>query len=226
LIFLFDLDDTLLDDDAAQKYYLPILFMRFKKYIHYDAETFYQVWREVLPKYHKQYANGMMSFEEQRVLRVKESFNNWTLSDEVLAEVVGSFDSLFCKSWKLMDDAVWTLTQMHKFKKGIITNGSGYYQDAKIERMGIRHFFDCIIISEHAGAAKPKKGIFDLACGKLNCIAQDCFFVGNSWDTDVVGSALAGMTPIWLNRYREPIPEPINGLLVIEKLADILKLIN
>ena len=67
----FDLDDTLLDDAAAKNHYMPKLYHHFKECIKYDENHFYEKWREVVPKYHKKYSNGEMTFEEQRAKRVQ-----------------------------------------------------------------------------------------------------------------------------------------------------------
>jgi putative hydrolase of the HAD superfamily len=226
LVLLFDLDDTLLDDLAARTHYLPILYQRFKRYIVRDFDSFALVWRNAVVKYHQRYAEGKISFDDQRVLRVKDSFNVWDLDEQVVREVVGSFDDLFEESWKPMSDTSSILENLHTYKKGIITNGSIRHQNAKIDKIGIRHYFDCVVISEEVGAAKPAKAIFDFACLQLGCSAEDCLFIGDSWENDVVGSSHAGMQPVWFNRYQQPIPRPLKNLSVISSLKELLKLVD
>jgi hypothetical protein len=56
-----------------------------------------------------------------------------------------------------MSDAYSVLEILHPHKKGIITNGTIRYQNAKIDKIGIRHYFDCEVINKEVGAAKPAR---------------------------------------------------------------------
>jgi predicted RNA methylase len=48
-------------------------------------------------------------------------------------------------------------------KIGIITNGFSALQQVRLERTGLRDYFDLLVISEEVGVAKPNKKIFDYA---------------------------------------------------------------
>ena len=81
---------------------------------------------------------------------------------------------------------------------------------------------DCIIISEQVGFPKPDRRIFDQACRALDCSPADCIFVGDSWESDVLGASQAGMTPIWINRYDRQRPGELPGTQVIQQLRELL----
>jgi putative hydrolase of the HAD superfamily len=226
MIFLFDLDDTLLDDLAAKNHYMPKLYNHFNHLIKYDEQTFYKAWLEAVPKYHKKYTDGKMTFEEQRAARVKDAFGDWTLSNGVVKDVVRAFDQYFKEGWKPFRDTISTLECLADYRKGIVTNGSLKQQNEKINAIGIRKYFDCIIISEEVGISKPDEKIFRMACNQLTCSPSDCFFIGDSWETDVVGSYKAAMKPVWFNRHKKEIPLQLDGLFVIQELKDIKKIIE
>jgi FMN phosphatase YigB (HAD superfamily) len=65
MVFLFDLDDTLLDDLAAKQYYMPRLYDACCPHVRRDREDFYSAWKAAVPKYHSLYASGQMTFEER-----------------------------------------------------------------------------------------------------------------------------------------------------------------
>jgi FMN phosphatase YigB (HAD superfamily) len=83
-----------------------------------------------------------------------------------------------------------------------------------------------IIISEEVGFSKPDEKIFRIACDRLECPPSECFFIGDSWEIDILGSYKAEMKPVWFNRYKKGIPENIDDLLVIQELKDLEDIIR
>lgn len=224
MVFLFDLDNTLLDDHAAQASYLPMLYERFKEYVRCSEEEFRARWKEALPRYHQLYAEGKLSFEEQRILRIQDSFSNNELDPRVLTAIIAYFEEILPKSWKLFDDALDVLTNLQQYPLGLITNGALSIQSKKIDVTGIRDFFDCIVISEEVGFAKPNPEIFLYACSQLHCQPEECYFIGDSWENDVLGSLAAGMNAVWITTEQQLMPEPRTDVIVFTRLRDVLTL--
>lgn len=226
MVFLFDLDNTLLDDHAAQATYLPLLYERFKEYVRCSEEEFRARWKEALPRYHQLYAEGKLTFEEQRTLRFQDSFSNTELDSRILTAITAYFEEILPKSWKLFDDALEVLHSLQEYPLGLITNGALSTQSKKIDVTGIRDFFDCIVISEEVGCAKPNPAIFHYACSQLHCVPEECYFIGDSWENDVLGSLSAGMNAVWINTEHQPLPEPRTDVIVFTRLRDVLTLVQ
>ncbi len=51
-------------------------------------------------------------------------------------------------------------------KIGIITNGFSALQQVRLERTGLRDYFDLLVISEEVGVAKPNKKILIMRWNK------------------------------------------------------------
>jgi len=81
---------------------------------------------------------------------------------------------------------------------GIVTNGSVMGQSAKIEHLGIGKYFSSVVISEAADCKKPDPRIFRRALDEIGCDAAVTWFVGDHPVNDVLGSAEAGLVPVWL----------------------------
>jgi putative hydrolase of the HAD superfamily len=81
---------------------------------------------------------------------------------------------------------------------GIVTNGSVLTQSAKIAQLGIGHYFATVVISEATHCEKPDPRIFRYALEEIECLAGETLFVGDHPMNDVVGSAEAGLVPVWL----------------------------
>jgi putative hydrolase of the HAD superfamily len=113
------------------------------------------------------------------------------------------------------------------FKIGVVSNGLPDVQYQKLETIGLRHLFNCIILSEEIGIRKPDPRIFSHAASLLQIPPQECLYVGDSCTNDIVGARNAGMQTCWLNRKQKNLNNKdqradliITGL---EKLGELLE---
>ena len=82
--------------------------------------------------------------------------------------------------------------------RGLITNGIGEVQRARVERCDLERYFDTIIISGEVGMAKPGTGIFDLAFAALGEPKRtSALMVGDSLTSDIQGGINAGIDTCW-----------------------------
>ncbi len=91
-------------------------------------------------------------------------------------------------------------------KTAIVTNipeDRVYAQKKKIEVLNLAPLFDEIIISGEVGIHKPNRAIFDYATEKLGVSNEDCIFVGDDADADVVGGLNAEMEVVWVDRWNK-----------------------
>ncbi|KAB8314517.1 HAD-IA family hydrolase [Tolypothrix campylonemoides VB511288] len=80
---------------------------------------------------------------------------------------------------------------------GIISNGLGQFQTRAINGLGIRDYFDVILISEVEQVRKPQPEIFLRATNRLGVTVQDSVFIGDHPEADIIGAKNAGMMTIW-----------------------------
>ncbi len=92
------------------------------------------------------------------------------------------------------------------YSLGIISNGPGEIQWAKVEKFRLRPYFTTIVISGEVGTEKPEAAIFRLALERLNGKAGASAHIGDNPHVDVQGSREAGLTSIWVNRGVFPSP--------------------
>ncbi|QSW98586.1 HAD family hydrolase [Haloterrigena alkaliphila] len=85
---------------------------------------------------------------------------------------------------------------------GILTNGAGKHQRAKVERHGLDEAVDEIVVSSDVGAGKPDRRIFDAARERLP--ADEYVFVGDSYEADVVGARDAGYRTVYVMGDEDP----------------------
>ncbi len=83
-----------------------------------------------------------------------------------------------------------------------VTNGN-----AKLDRIGIDHFFHAVVSARSAGAAKPARPIFDAAVSVGGAAAHQTLHVGDHPEFDVHGARSAGLRTAWLNRNGHAWPD-------------------
>lgn len=96
-------------------------------------------------------------------------------------------------------------TLRRRYQLGIITNGPSASQWEKVDRLGLSHLFDCILVSSDLPWAKPDRNIFYAACHYLDARPEQCVMIGDKLETDVQGGVESklGIT-VWL-----PLPKDL-----------------
>lgn len=68
---------------------------------------------------------------------------------------------------------------------GLITNGPSRAQWQKIEKLKLRKYFDCVLVSGDLPWEKPDQHIFLEACKLLSVEPRMCIMVGDKLETDI-----------------------------------------
>jgi len=90
-----------------------------------------------------------------------------------------------------------TLKRTHRL--GLLTNGDSHVQRAKLATSGLEKYFDVVIVSAEHGIGKPDPRIFQIALDALQCPASEAAMVGNSLARDILGARNARLArAIWL----------------------------
>ncbi|MFP8891895.1 HAD family hydrolase [Natrialbaceae archaeon A-CW2] len=79
---------------------------------------------------------------------------------------------------------------------GILTNGDGRQQRAKIDRHGLGELVDTVVVSNELGVRKPDREIFETARERLP--ADEHVYVGDTFDEDIVGAHEAGFQTVYV----------------------------
>jgi HAD superfamily hydrolase (TIGR01549 family) len=106
-----------------------------------------------------------------------------------------------------------------RFRLGLVSNfDHGPTARRILERAGIAHLFESVVISDDVGVRKPSPRIFRHALDALGTSAADCVFVGDDYEADVGGATGAGLRAVWIDRGDRP------GSPAEVKLADVDRL--
>jgi len=199
MLILFDLDDTLMDDGAAERSAATYLHKRVETPL--SVEEFVSQWSMALRRHFDRYLAGEVSFQGQRRDRVRELIDS-SLSDEIADRIFADYHASYEAGWALFPDAVPCLNGLPGFRLGLITNGQRDQQRRKLVRTGILDRFECVLISEECGCSKPDPAIFIRACASVGELPESSVYVGDRYDIDAQAARRAGLHGIWLDRKR------------------------
>jgi len=180
---LFDLDDTLLDGEAAFRTWAHH-FVECHNLSESSLETIIRIDRE----------------EDMPVLlflkRLRGAFGIRTSVGELVEQFWAVYPTCFTVQESTYD-ALKRL-RLSGWKLGIVTNGPST-QWKKIEATRLNQYFDGFCISGDIGVRKPDVGIFIEAAKR--CGAElDGWMIGDDKDADIVGGHEAGLQTIWFSR--------------------------
>lgn len=97
-------------------------------------------------------------------------------------------------------------TKKNKLKHGILTNGGEMTQKNKIKCLGIKECFEFILVSGqylHKDDWKPNKKAFELISSYSGFKLNECIYVGDSFEKDIIGALNSGMNAVLINREAE-----------------------
>jgi len=196
MLVLVDLDDTLCNTwDAGKRTMLRLLPLLIKKR---KLRAFLYIVSARYREMEQSKELHMMDFEKilERVLR--KVYRG--VSQDELEEMVELVDRIFFSEVKLYDDALPFLRALKELGATVVlvTDSSSKWQRKKLEYLGIKDFFDGIIISGETGHSKLEPHNFRLA--KALFPDEEVYMVGDRDDTDMRGGKDICATTILVKR--------------------------
>ncbi len=199
---LFDLDHTLLDSDESERLAFDVTMQTIGVA---DPSKILATYREINSGLWKQVELGEQSPNDVKVLRFERLLAMLNI-DADPTWVSGQYASALGSHGELYAGALAMLTHVGQHAQlGLITNGIGQVQRARLERLQLSSHFAGIAISGELGVSKPDPAIFDLLLTDLGSPSMsDTVIVGDSLSSDIAGGQNAGIATCWFNRTAAP----------------------
>lgn len=199
-VVLFDLDDTLVDQESAARAALLDWALELGLDLD-DQDELLAAWLAVSEEAYARYSRREITFAEQRRVRVRE-FLGADASDEEADELFSGYLTRYEQAWCAFDDAVPTLRRVRDagLVTALLTNGDGVHQRRKLDRTGLAAHLDVVVASGDLPAGKPDPRAFAAACEILGVAPDSVLMVGNDVVKDYQGSLDAGMRAVLLDR--------------------------
>lgn len=223
----FDVDDTLFDRERAQREIVRLFVQEFPHIfsnVQLDTivDAFLESDRTAISEF-----NAGASGDVARITRSRTFLQLLGLCEDYALSVTTYYQHTYPRINAAVRHAIPVVSHLaRKFRLGVISNGLPDVQYQKLETLGIKHLFDCIILSEEIGIRKPDSRIFWKAATLLNRLPEECLYIGDEYSSDVMGAKNAGMKVCWYNPRGECVQqrevEPDFEIRSLDELLTVL----
>ena len=220
---LFDLDGTLVNYDAAQKYSVakaieqlgkqnsPDLEQKVLELVSSDAvqdiEACRPGWMPADSKYIQDiFTDAGVNFSSG--LFLKYYFEAMSQHGEALPGVI---------------DLLISLKKDHTI--GLVTNGLGPVQRKRLVKAGLMEYLDLLVVSCEVGYAKPDPAILQLAIRLADSTPETTLFVGDSIGSDMRAAEAAGVDFVFIQPDGD-FSAPGPRVLELRKTADLIDFVK
>lgn len=199
-LFLFDLDDTLLDFKASEQ----LSFTRTLQQLgHLDVtDALFAHYQAINTALWRSFETGDVSKDFLKVERFRKTFADHALALDPQAASVLYLESL-ADTAVLIDGALALCAQLAAVGEvGIITNGVDAIQHRRVAASGLGQYVSFIATSEACGYAKPDSRFFEYTAGMARAGAAgkaETIIIGDRLDADILGANRYGIDSCWFN---------------------------
>jgi 2-haloacid dehalogenase len=200
-LFLFDLDDTLLDFKASER----LSFVRTMQALGLrdGIDALFPQYQAINVALWKEFEAGSVSKDFLKVERFRRAFAQNALELDPAAASHLYLESL-SDTVVLIDGARQVCEALCAIGEvGIVTNGVEHIQQRRIASSGLRDHISFVSTSEACGYAKPDSRFFDYAAKMARSFARhETVIVGDRLDADILGANRFGIDSCWFNPGR------------------------
>lgn len=224
-LIVFDADDTLWD---CQSHYERVINIFCKMYAGYgDAKTLRKKLLEIERANMPLLGYGTKAFTLSLMQAAWEVSDHGTSSQSIMYLKEQAFH-LFRMPITPLPEVEYTLAMLNeqkRFKLAVLTKGDPLDQESKLQRSGLRKYF------QHVDVVSEKTANSYLAiCDKFGCDPKSMLAVGNSMPSDIFPAFIIGAATVyipfhvtWELETSQTIEEM--GMTELTHFADILELV-
>ena len=205
LSFIFDIDDTLYERRTP---FLQACDKIFGSEFDLDSALLYKSFVKHGNTVFEDSMNGAISMEEMWTYRITRALKDFQI--EISSQEALAFQNMY--DWYqhhiALSDKFTELFDWCKEKEiilGIITNGTSDHQRMKFGALQLGRWFseENLLVTGDVGVNKPDPAVFKEAEKRMGLNTKETWYIGDSYEHDIVGAKEAGWNAIWLDRDRK-----------------------
>ena len=200
-LFLFDLDDTLLDFRASEQ--RSFLRTMQELGVRDDIDALFQQYQATNLALWRRFEQGTVTKDFLKVERFRKTFadNGIELDPQRASEL---YVESLADTVVLVDGAQTLCETLAGIGEvGIITNGAHAIQHRRIASSGLLPHLSFVATSEGCGFAKPDTRFFEYTSRMARSFAHhETVIVGDRLDADILGANRFGIESCWFNPER------------------------
>jgi putative hydrolase of the HAD superfamily len=228
---IFDLDDTIIDDSsgvepawrsACEEAAGQVQGLDADALLAALAPVRAQFWSD--PERHRE---GRLDLREATGGIVDEALRSLSLDVPAVARnIAHKYSDLREAGARPFPRAIETLEGLRAMgvRLGLITNGSGPGQRAKVERFDLARHFDHILIEGEFGCGKPDESVYLTTMRTLGSPPDQTWSVGDNLEWDVAAPQRLGLHAIWVDGSGAGLPTAsgVQPDRIIRSIAELL----
>lgn len=218
-LFLFDLDDTLLDFRASEK----LSFERSLTGLSVPPDdALFATYQIENRKLWSLFEQGKTTKEDLKVERFRKTFEIHGVKACPERASLGYLRAL-PETVVLMDHAVEILQWLHRRGEvGILTNGIKHSQAERIKNSPLHPYISFVSVSEDCGFAKPDVRFFEYSVKLARSFKKSsAIMIGDRWEADILGAQAFGLDSVWFNPAGKKAPEGPGASHEIRHLSEL-----
>ena len=220
-LFLFDLDETLLDFNASER----LSFERALQELGLSAmpDGLFARYQAINTALWQTFETGAVTKDFLKVERFRKTFAEHGLDLDPEAASRHYLEAL-ADNVVLVDGAAELCQELAAIGEvGIVTNGIEHLQRRRIASCALQPHVSFIATSEACGHAKPDVRFFHYAAQMARAFAHaDTVIVGDRLDTDILGANRFGIDSCWFNPGRLPNRTEARPTYEVARLHDVI----
>lgn len=224
-LFLFDLDDTLLNFKESEKlsFSLALQSLGIKSDLN-ELFRQYQIENTILWKLFEENKTTKDHLKVERFRKIFQA-NGIEVDPEVASK---RYLDTLPETVVLMDHAVEVCEWLYpQGEIGIITNGIHYVQTLRIQNSQLAKYISFVSVSEEAGFAKPDVRFFDYSAKLAKKFSKaSSLVIGDRMDADIQGAHNFGVDAVWFNHGNTTKPQHLSPKYEIKHLSEIKTLLS
>lgn len=196
----FDLDDTLLDHEEAERKALADVRDRYSALFGtLSVDELQEIYHSINAPLWRRYADGEIDKETVQHQRF-DNLLSAVDAPHADSTLVGRFYvQRYGEHWTFISGARDAFTSIaQKVPVGVLTNGFAEVQSKKLDQFPVlREQSDAVVICEEIGVLKPDPQVFHYATEQAGVAADEVLYVGDSYRSDVQGAKPFGWNVAW-----------------------------
>lgn len=222
---LFDVDNTLLDFDAAER---QALADTLEQYGLPHDEAACAVYHEVNRKLWNSLAKGELSKNKLFAVRFGRFMQAMQLPDNGKSrEINDHYEQQLALHAEVLPGALSALEELAEVATlAVVSNGATGVQVSRLKASGVERYMDGVYISEKLGVAKPNAKLFDLVLKDLGITNRSrVLVVGDDLLADVQGGINAGLDTCWVNFTGQEEPEKGKPKFTVTSYEELYRIV-
>lgn len=219
-LFLFDLDDTLLDFKSSERLSFQVSMQSLG--ITQNLESLFTLYQLENASLWQQLEKAQVTKEILKVERFRRILvaNGYEVDPNLASE---RYLEALPENVVLMDYARELCQWLSGFGEiGIITNGIQSVQRARIDNSSLAPFISFISVSDECGHAKPDPRFFEYTVKKAKSFSkEETLMVGDRFEADIIGAQNFGIDSCWFNPSQKPFPSGLPSTFEIKHLKEL-----